>query len=266
MDNGASSYHRFLEGDRDGFAQIVYDYYDGLVLYLNTWLNNLHDAEDMAQETLVVLVSKKPEFEGKSSFKTWLYGIGRNVTVAYLRKNHRIVAASPEDLTLLSEQEQKTDYTVQALGTNEMYNGCYDAEISPTVSVEWAYNLNRFWSVVGSLGGNRVRASYFDPFNNALLNSETAYMFDVLAGVRYRWEHSKNFSLYSQLQLGGTFNTPAEYWSRNKTSQSHIGFQITGLGLTFGSRLFGLAEFGWGTEYFGVAVVTGARVGLGYKF
>lgn len=148
----------------------------------------------------------------------------------------------------------------------EMYNGCYDAEISPTVSVEWAYNLNRFWSVVGSLGGNRVRASYFDPFNNALLNSETAYMFDVLAGVRYRWKHSKNFSLYSQLQLGGTFNTPAEYWSRNKMSQSHIGFQITGLGLTFGSRLFGLAEFGWGTEYFGVAVVTGARVGLGYKF
>lgn len=148
----------------------------------------------------------------------------------------------------------------------EMYNGCYDAEISPTVSVEWAYNLNRFWSVVGSLGGNRVRASYFDPFNNALLNSETAYMFDVLAGVRYRWKHSKNFSLYSQLQFGGTFNTPAEYWSRNKTSQSHIGFQITGLGLTFGSRLFGLAEFGWGTEYFGVAVVTGARVGLGYKF
>ena len=47
MDNGASSYHRFLEGDRDGFAQIVYDYYDGLVLYLNMWLNNLHDAEDM---------------------------------------------------------------------------------------------------------------------------------------------------------------------------------------------------------------------------
>ena len=148
----------------------------------------------------------------------------------------------------------------------EMYNGCYDAEISPTVSVEWAYNLNRFWSVVGSLGGSRVRASYFDPFNNAFLNSETAYMFDVLAGIRYRWEHSKNFSLYSQLQLGGTFNTPAEYWSRNEMAQNHFGFQITGLGLTFGSRLFGLAEFGWGTEYFGVAVVTGARVGLGYKF
>lgn len=107
MDNGASSYRRFLEGDRDGFAQIVYDYYDGLVLYLNTWLNNLHDAEDMAQETLVVLVSKKPVFEGKSAFKTWLYSIGRNVTVDYLRKNHRVVASSPEELALLSMQEQE---------------------------------------------------------------------------------------------------------------------------------------------------------------
>ena len=88
MDKGASSYHLFLMGDQKGFCQIVYDYYDGLVLYLNTWLNNLYDAEDMAQETLVVLVSQKPVFKGKSSFKTWLYSIGRNVTIAYMRKNN----------------------------------------------------------------------------------------------------------------------------------------------------------------------------------
>ena len=46
MDNGASSYHRFLEGDREGITELVDVYYDGLVLFLNTWLNNLHDAEE----------------------------------------------------------------------------------------------------------------------------------------------------------------------------------------------------------------------------
>ncbi len=106
MDNGASSYHRFLMGDKNGFSQIVYDYYDGLVLYLNTWLNNLYDAEDMAQETLAVLIAKKPAFNGKSSFKTWLYSIGRNVTVKFLRKNHRMIVSSPEEVTLLTTQEQ----------------------------------------------------------------------------------------------------------------------------------------------------------------
>ncbi len=106
MDNGASSYHRFLMGDKNGFSQIVFEYYDGLVLYLNTWLNNLDDAEDMAQETLAVLISKKPTFNGRSSFKTWLYAIGRNVTVKFLRKNHKMIVSAPEEMGLLSTQEQ----------------------------------------------------------------------------------------------------------------------------------------------------------------
>ena len=106
MDNGASSYHRFLEGDREGITELVDVYYDGLVLFLNTWLNNLHDAEDMAEETLVVLTTRKPEFTGQSSFKTWLYAIGRNVTGKFLRKNRRTVTVPPEDMTKLAESEQ----------------------------------------------------------------------------------------------------------------------------------------------------------------
>lgn len=106
MDNGASSYHRFLMGDKNGFSQIFHGYYDGLVLFLNSWLNNLHDAEDMAQETFAVLIVKRPAFKGKSSFKTWLYAIGRNVTVRYMRKNHRMIVSDPEEVTLLSSQEQ----------------------------------------------------------------------------------------------------------------------------------------------------------------
>ena len=106
MDNGASSYHRFLTGDWDGLTEIVEEYYKGLVLYLNTFVNNLQDAEDMAEETLLVLTTQKPEFNGKSSFKTWLYGIGRNVTCARIRKNHGTVPLSPEDMSILVSEEQ----------------------------------------------------------------------------------------------------------------------------------------------------------------
>ena len=40
MDDGASSYRRFLDGDWDGLMEIIDAYYDGLVLYLNRYLNN----------------------------------------------------------------------------------------------------------------------------------------------------------------------------------------------------------------------------------
>lgn len=106
MDCGASSYHRYLSGDKKGLTEIVDVYYDGLVLFLNTWLNNLHDAEDMAEETILVLTTKKPAYKGKSSFKTWLYAIGRHVTGKYIRKNHGTVAMTPEDMMRIADREQ----------------------------------------------------------------------------------------------------------------------------------------------------------------
>ena len=45
MDNGASSYRRFLDGDDKGLAEIVRDYSDGLILYLNGVVNNISIAE-----------------------------------------------------------------------------------------------------------------------------------------------------------------------------------------------------------------------------
>ena len=41
MDNGASSYRRFLDGDNKGLSEIVRDYKDGLMLYLNGFVNNI---------------------------------------------------------------------------------------------------------------------------------------------------------------------------------------------------------------------------------
>ena len=35
MDNGASSYRRFLDGDDKGLVDIIRDYKDGLILFLN---------------------------------------------------------------------------------------------------------------------------------------------------------------------------------------------------------------------------------------
>ena len=36
MENGASSYLRFLNGDNDGFVDLVKEYNDGLILFLNS--------------------------------------------------------------------------------------------------------------------------------------------------------------------------------------------------------------------------------------
>ncbi len=105
MDNGASSYRRFLDGDDDGIVEIIKDYKDGLMLYLNTYVNNIYVAEDLMEDTFVKLVTKKPRFFGKSSFKTWLYAIGRNIAVDYVRKKGKQTENSIEEISAILDDE-----------------------------------------------------------------------------------------------------------------------------------------------------------------
>ena len=57
MDNGASSYRRFLDGDDKGLAEIVRDYRDGLILYLHGIVDNISVAEELMEETFFKIVN-----------------------------------------------------------------------------------------------------------------------------------------------------------------------------------------------------------------
>ncbi len=105
MDNGASSYRRFLNGDDEGLTEIVRDYKDGLMLYLNGFVNNITIAEELMEDTFFRLITKKPRFSEKYSFKTWLYTIGRNVAIDYLRRNSRIADSPVEDMAEILRDE-----------------------------------------------------------------------------------------------------------------------------------------------------------------
>ena len=98
MDNGASSYRRFLEGDDSGLAEIMRDYKDGLILYLNSIIPNGTVAEELCEDTFVRLAVKKPRFSGRSTFKTFLYAIGRRVAADHLRKRRGKETVSLEAL------------------------------------------------------------------------------------------------------------------------------------------------------------------------
>ena len=113
MDNGASSYRRFLEGDDDGIVEIIKDHKDGLMLYLNSFVQNIHLAEELTEDTFVKLIARRPRFSGKSTFKTWLYSIGRNVALDYLRKCAKLPTVSAEEAMALIADE--TDVARQYL-------------------------------------------------------------------------------------------------------------------------------------------------------
>jgi RNA polymerase sigma-70 factor (ECF subfamily) len=106
MDNGASSYRRFLDGDDNGIVEIIRDYKDGLILFLNRYVHNVHIAEELTEDTFFRIITRKPRFVARYSFKTWLYTIGRNIAINYVKHERKMVDTSAEDLELLSEDEE----------------------------------------------------------------------------------------------------------------------------------------------------------------
>ena len=99
MDHGADSYRRFRDcGDEAGLDELIRTYRDGLTLYLASIVGSMQTAEELAEDTFVLLGVRKPLFKGKSTFRTWLYTIGRHIAADYYRKQARHIRVSMEDL------------------------------------------------------------------------------------------------------------------------------------------------------------------------
>ena len=110
MDNGASSYRRFREGgDENGLVEIIRDYKDGLILYLTSIVGDVHAAEDLTEDTFVLIGTKKPKDKGKCSFKTWLYTIGRNIAIDYLRKMNKRKESPIEEIADQADEYSDLD-------------------------------------------------------------------------------------------------------------------------------------------------------------
>ncbi len=105
MDNGASSYRRFLDGDKNALIDIIEDYRRGLVLFLNSVTGDFCLAEEVAEETFLKLYVDRPKFSGKSSFRSWLYSIGRNTAVDHIRKASKLEEVPVDDFYEVTDKE-----------------------------------------------------------------------------------------------------------------------------------------------------------------
>ncbi|MBR5411002.1 MAG: sigma-70 family RNA polymerase sigma factor [Clostridia bacterium] len=103
MDRGVEEYRRYLEGDDSGLSDLVRRYRDGLTLFLTALTGDPFLAEDAVQDTFIRLAVRRPRYTGKSSFKTWLYTIGRNHAVDLVRRRKKLTGDEPDEAALADE-------------------------------------------------------------------------------------------------------------------------------------------------------------------
>lgn len=87
---------------------------DMLYGYIASLLPNKADADDVFQETSLILWEKRGSYDPERSFIGWSYGIARNVVANYVRKNkNRGVALNPDLFSKVEAVRQRVGDALQ---------------------------------------------------------------------------------------------------------------------------------------------------------
>ena len=90
-------------GDEDAFRVLVERHTRGVYRLAYRMTGKPEDAEDVVQETFVRAYRQLGRFEERSNFATWLYRIGFNCAIDYMRaRPHRESNEEPETLERIS--------------------------------------------------------------------------------------------------------------------------------------------------------------------
>lgn len=132
MDNGASSYRRFLDGDQSGFDEIIKDYRVPLIYFINGFLNNIDESEDVAEEAFMELIVHPHRYSFRSSFKTYLFTIARNKAVDRVRREKKLSPLQIDDMEL--EDIERFDHDILKNENSQMLQSAMK-KINPEYAV-----------------------------------------------------------------------------------------------------------------------------------
>lgn len=121
MDNGESSYRRFLNGDERAFSEIIGMHKDNLIFFINRYVRNIAVAEELAEDVFAELLIHKRRYNFKTSLKTYIFTIGRNKAVSYVRKCVRHPECAYEYIENESDRRSLEDEFIQRERERELH-------------------------------------------------------------------------------------------------------------------------------------------------
>ncbi len=90
---------RSRQGDSKAIETLIVKYQDRLFNVILKICGNKDDAAELTQETFVKFIEKVNTFKGRSSFYTWLFRIGVNLTINYCKRRFKVTPHSLDQET-----------------------------------------------------------------------------------------------------------------------------------------------------------------------
>ena len=116
-------YRRYLGGDEDALGALMERYGTKLTLYLDGYLCDLHEAEDLMIETFAYLIAKRPAIRD-GGFRAYLYQSARHMALRLLHKKRARNCFSLDALTEEPEARELVEETVQSAERARLLRTC----------------------------------------------------------------------------------------------------------------------------------------------
>ena len=82
-------YEKFLDGDNDAFGILMNKHKNNLIYFIFKYVKNEDISEDIYQEVVLYILSKKEVYDFKYSFKTFIYTIAKSRALNYQKKEKK---------------------------------------------------------------------------------------------------------------------------------------------------------------------------------
>lgn len=107
MEQDASSYRRYLDGDKSAFSEILTEYRDPVTFFIQRYVHDICAAEDIAADVFMDLIVHPHRYNFRSSLRTYLFMVARSRAIDWLRhrKRHETVPISEMEEQLADEND-----------------------------------------------------------------------------------------------------------------------------------------------------------------
>ena len=122
-----SLYRQYLSGDDEGLNALMKKYGDPLTLYIDGYLHDVHEAEELMLDVFAYLFTKKPRIRD-GGFKAYLYKAARHMALRH--KSKRKTLFSLDALTGEPEGRLLAEEVIRTEERNRVLHFCMD-EMNP---------------------------------------------------------------------------------------------------------------------------------------
>lgn len=123
MISDETAYRRYLDGEQKAADLLVEKYGDPLTLYINGYLKDIHEAEDLMIEAFSRIFAKERPITGAGAFQAYLYKTARNLALRHIKK-HRLRFQRFDELDFEPQSDVLAD---TELSRRERSRQLYDA-------------------------------------------------------------------------------------------------------------------------------------------